>query len=190
MYRYETHLHTLPVSKCAKASVLDNLKAYAALGFTGVFITNHFIDGNIDIDRSLPYEQRIEFYFSDYEEAKRLNPSWDGKSTTIKVWTDTLRMNHERWLELLDEELDIIERYMGPYVESVLNQRFEALNALCKKEPVDIYCAVNGILNVGFHAYYVELTADAINTLTERGGYVFRLALFNQTDYGYWNIDE
>ena len=74
MYRYETHLHTLPVSKCAKASVLDNLKAYAALGFTGVFITNHFIDGNIDIDRSLPYEQRIEFYFSDYEEAKRLAP--------------------------------------------------------------------------------------------------------------------
>ena len=74
MYRYETHLHTLPVSKCAKASVLDNLKAYAALGFTGVFITNHFIDGNIDIDRSLPYEQRIKFYFSDYEEAKRLAP--------------------------------------------------------------------------------------------------------------------
>ena len=72
MYRYETHLHTLPVSKCGKATVLENLQAYAALGFTGVFITNHFLDGNIDIDRNLPYEQRIEFYFSDYEEGKRL----------------------------------------------------------------------------------------------------------------------
>ena len=70
MYRYETHLHTLPVSKCAKASVRENLQVYKDLGFTGVFITNHFIDGNIDIDRTHSYEERIEFYFSDYEEAK------------------------------------------------------------------------------------------------------------------------
>lgn len=74
MYRYETHLHTLPVSKCAKASVRENLESYQALGFAGVFITNHFIDGNIDVDRNLPYEDRIRFYFSDYEEACRLAP--------------------------------------------------------------------------------------------------------------------
>lgn len=70
MYRYETHLHTFPVSKCAKASVRENLECYKALGFAGVFITNHFIDGNINIDRDLPYEDRIRFYFSDFEEAK------------------------------------------------------------------------------------------------------------------------
>lgn len=72
MYRYETHLHTLPVSKCAKASVRENLEFYKSLGFAGVFITNHFIDGNIAVDRTLPYEDRIRFYFSDYEEAKAL----------------------------------------------------------------------------------------------------------------------
>ena len=74
MYRYETHLHTLPVSKCAKASVRENLEFYKSLGFAGVFITNHFIDGNITVDPTLPYEDRIRFYFSDYEEAKRLAP--------------------------------------------------------------------------------------------------------------------
>ena len=74
MYRYETHLHTLPVSKCAKATVRENLESYKALGFAGVFITNHFIDGNIAIDHALPYEERIRFYFSDFEEAKRLAP--------------------------------------------------------------------------------------------------------------------
>ena len=74
MYRYETHLHTLPVSKCAKASVRENLESYKALGFAGVFITNHFIDGNINVDSSLSYEDRIHFYFSDFEEAKRLAP--------------------------------------------------------------------------------------------------------------------
>ena len=72
MYQYETHLHTLPVSKCAKASVRENLEFYKSAGFAGVFITNHFIDGNINIDRSLPYEERIEFYFSDYEEGVRI----------------------------------------------------------------------------------------------------------------------
>lgn len=70
MYRYETHLHTYPVSACAKASVRENLEHYKAMGFAGVFITNHFLDGNINIDRNLPYEQRLEFYYSDYEEAK------------------------------------------------------------------------------------------------------------------------
>ncbi len=71
-YLYETHLHTYPVSKCAKATVRENLEAYKKFGYDGVFITNHFLDGNINIDRALPYEERIRFYFSDYEEAVRI----------------------------------------------------------------------------------------------------------------------
>ena len=69
MYRYETHLHTAPVSKCARTTVQETLEFYRTLGHAGVFITNHFIDGNINIDRSLPYEDRINFFFSDYEAA-------------------------------------------------------------------------------------------------------------------------
>jgi len=80
-YLYETHLHTYPVSKCAKATVRENLEAYRAFGYDGVFITNHFLDGNINIDRSLPYEERIRFYFSDYEEAVRI-----GKELGIQVF--------------------------------------------------------------------------------------------------------
>ena len=72
MYRYETHLHTTPVSKCARANVRDTMEFYKSAGYDGIFVTNHFIDGNINVDRSLPYEDRINFYFSDYEEAKRL----------------------------------------------------------------------------------------------------------------------
>ncbi len=47
MYKYETHLHTFPVSRCAQKSVRENLEVYKALGFDGVFITNHFLNGNI-----------------------------------------------------------------------------------------------------------------------------------------------
>ena len=72
MYRYETHLHTTPVSKCAKFGVRENLEFYKSLGYDGVFITNHFIDGNINADRSLSYNELIEFYCSDYEEGVKL----------------------------------------------------------------------------------------------------------------------
>ena len=72
MYKYETHLHTSPVSKCANATVEDTLRFYKELGYDGVFITNHFLDGNINIDKSLPYEEKINFYFSDYEDGVRL----------------------------------------------------------------------------------------------------------------------
>lgn len=72
MYLYETHLHTYPVSKCARADVKEVVEFYKSLGYSGIFITNHFIDGNIDVDRTLSYDERIEFYFSDYERAKLL----------------------------------------------------------------------------------------------------------------------
>lgn len=72
MYRYETHLHTAPVSKCGKASVEEALTFYKRAGYDGVFITNHFLDGNLNCDKSLPYEERIAFYFSDYEKGAAL----------------------------------------------------------------------------------------------------------------------
>lgn len=81
MYRYETHMHTLPVSRCARQSVRDNLEFYRSLGYDGVFITNHFLDGNINIDKTLPYEEKVEFYFSDYYEALEI-----GKEIGIKVF--------------------------------------------------------------------------------------------------------
>ena len=81
MYRYETHLHTFPVSLCAKASVEESLAFYQKLGYDGVFITNHFLDGNINIDPETSYEEKINFYFSDYEKGVEL-----GKKLGIKVF--------------------------------------------------------------------------------------------------------
>ena len=83
MYKYETHLHTSPVSRCASvaATVEACLKFYKELGYDGVFITNHFLDGNVNIDPDKSYEEKIEFYFSDYEKALEL-----GKTIGIKVF--------------------------------------------------------------------------------------------------------
>ena len=81
MYKYETHLHTFPVSRCARASVEESLLFYKELGYDGVFITNHFIDGNVNLDGEMFYEDKIQFYFSDYEEALKL-----GKEIGLKVF--------------------------------------------------------------------------------------------------------
>ena len=72
MYKYETHLHTSPVSRCAKADVQSTLSFYKKIGYAGVFITNHFIDGSISIDKSLPYAEKIAFYRTDYDLALQL----------------------------------------------------------------------------------------------------------------------
>ena len=77
VYKYETHLHTAPVSKCACSSVENSLAFYKKLGYDGVFITNHFLDGNINIDKSLSYQEQVDFYFSDYEEGQRLSHKMD-----------------------------------------------------------------------------------------------------------------
>ena len=69
MYKYETHLHTKPVSKCGRATVEESLVFYKEQGYDGVFITNHFLDGDVNIEYSRPYEEKLDFYFSDYEAA-------------------------------------------------------------------------------------------------------------------------
>ena len=80
-YRYETHMHTSPVSKCAKATPRESLEFYKSAGYDGVFVTNHFLDGNIGISADAPYAEKIAFYFSDYEEALGL-----GEKIGIKVF--------------------------------------------------------------------------------------------------------
>lgn len=82
LYKYETHLHTFPVSACAKATVFETLDFYKQKEYDGVFITNHFLDGNINILPSVSYEEKIEFYFSDYEKGLKY-----GKSIGLKIFS-------------------------------------------------------------------------------------------------------
>lgn len=81
MYKYETHSHTFPASICARVSVEDSLAFYKQMGYDGVFITNHFLDGNINADSTLSYEEKLAFFFSDYERGLEV-----GKELGIKVF--------------------------------------------------------------------------------------------------------
>lgn len=81
MYKYETHVHTFPVSVCAKVSAVDTVKFYKEKGYDGIFITNHFIGGSINIASDTPYEEKIKFFATDYEKAKKI-----GDEIGIKVF--------------------------------------------------------------------------------------------------------
>ena len=70
MYKYETHLHTSEGSACAHSTGAEMARRYKELGYDGIFVTNHFFNGNTAVDRSLPWDQQIDAFMKGYENAK------------------------------------------------------------------------------------------------------------------------
>lgn len=71
MYKYDIHVHTRECSRCGQSSVKDTIKAYKKAGFSGVVITNHFVTGNTAVDRSLPWQQQMQAYWSAVEDMRQ-----------------------------------------------------------------------------------------------------------------------
>ncbi len=69
-YLYETHLHTCLASACGKSTGKEHVHFYKDAGFTGVIMTDHFFGGNTSVDRTLPWEERIDWFWRGYEDAK------------------------------------------------------------------------------------------------------------------------
>lgn len=69
-YLYETHMHTCEGSGCGWNSGAEMARAYAAGGYTGIIVTDHFFYGNTAPDRSLPWREWVEQFCLGYEHAK------------------------------------------------------------------------------------------------------------------------
>jgi len=70
-YLYETHMHTEEVSACARASGAKQAAVYKKMGYTGIIVTDHFINGYTTCPKNLPWEERMRFFASGYDEAKK-----------------------------------------------------------------------------------------------------------------------
>jgi predicted metal-dependent phosphoesterase TrpH len=70
-YLYETHLHTAGVSACGASTGTEMARFMKSSGFDGIFVTDHFFNGNSGIPRDLPWNERVERYCGGYEEAKK-----------------------------------------------------------------------------------------------------------------------
>ena len=68
-YLYETHLHTAQASACGRSSGAEHVRYYQSLGYTGIFVTDHFFGGNTCVPRDLPWEERIDLFCRGYEDA-------------------------------------------------------------------------------------------------------------------------
>ena len=109
-YKYETHLHTSEGSACAVNTGREMARAHKENGYTGIFITDHFFNGNTAVDLRLPWKEKVERFCRGYEEAED-----EGKKIGLDVFfgfeyafngTDFLIYNlDKKWL-LQHEDID------------------------------------------------------------------------------------
>lgn len=69
-YIYETHLHSCVASACGRSEPEEYIPYYKKLGYSGIFVTDHFFNGNTCIPDTLPWEERVNRYCLSYERAK------------------------------------------------------------------------------------------------------------------------
>ena len=70
-YFYETHMHTSEVSGCAVSSAAQQVAAYKKRGYTGIIVTDHFINGYSSCPPNLPWDGQMKYMASGYAEAKK-----------------------------------------------------------------------------------------------------------------------
>ena len=69
-YLYETHMHTSEGSKCGQFPAAEMVRAFKEAGYAGVMVTDHNWGGNTAVDRSLPWEEWLDKFFTGYYNAK------------------------------------------------------------------------------------------------------------------------
>lgn len=71
MFRYETHLHTVLSSACSRFTPEDIVEKFTRLGYRGVFVTDHFLNGNTCVPKEFPWEERVARYAEGYRAVKQ-----------------------------------------------------------------------------------------------------------------------
>lgn len=69
-FLYEMHLHTCQGSACGRSTGAEHARFYKDAGYQGIFVTDHFFNGNTAIPKNLPWEERIHRFCKGYEDAK------------------------------------------------------------------------------------------------------------------------
>ena len=77
MYFYELHMHTAETSRCGRSSARDMVASYAKKGFSGVVITDHFINGNSYARDPETWKEKMDVYLKGYLAAKEAEKDFD-----------------------------------------------------------------------------------------------------------------
>lgn len=68
-FKYELHSHTSETSRCSKITGEELALKYKELGYTGIFVSDHFFNGNTTVPRDIEWEERVETFFKGYDAA-------------------------------------------------------------------------------------------------------------------------
>ncbi len=71
-YLYETHFHTMEVSRCGEVSAKDGVAAYKAAGYSGIVVTDHIaMDYFKNVYPGKNWQEKVEYYLNGYRQAKK-----------------------------------------------------------------------------------------------------------------------
>lgn len=150
MYRYETHCHISSVSACSRLSPEDAAELYTRNGYAGLFVTDHFLNGNTAVNRNLPYRDQIHEFCEGYRAVKAC------AGDRLQVFFG---------LEFSDRGTDVLlygfDEEMLLKAESILGLD---LASLC------LYCAERGILAVHAHPFRDAERSEGFRMVREAEG--------------------
>ena len=71
MYYYELHLHTMETSKCGKSPAADMVLSYIQKGFSGICVTDHFVNGHSRAADPETWQEKIDAFVKGYNAAAK-----------------------------------------------------------------------------------------------------------------------
>jgi hypothetical protein len=114
-------MHTSQVSACASSTGADQARAYKARGYTGIIVTDHFINGYSTCPAHLSWEEKMRFVYKGYEAAKK-----EGDKIGLDVfygWEFNIRgsdfLTYGLDLDFLIKHKDIDRMQIEPYSDLV-----------------------------------------------------------------------
>lgn len=100
-YLYETHCHCSVTSKCSLLSPADLVSLYVNNGYSGVIVTDHFLNGNCitKIHNEPDFKKQIEMFCEGYKQVKiaaegkldvffGLEASYKGTDVLVYGWNE------------------------------------------------------------------------------------------------------
>jgi len=113
-------MHTAEVSACAVKFAAQQVAAYKDRGYTGIIITDHFVNGYSTCPKDLPWEKRMRHIVSGYEEAKKTGDKLD--LDVFLGWEFTVRGS-----DFLTYGLDLEFLLANPNVDKLSIEAYSAL---------------------------------------------------------------
>lgn len=78
MYKIETHLHTKPVSSCARFEPEEMIEFYEKAGYKTVFVSDHFARYHFDkLGDHLSWQEKIDLLYDSFLRAKKAGEKAD-----------------------------------------------------------------------------------------------------------------